>query len=133
MQMIEYLEDRNAPPPVGHYSQATLAGGLLFISGQLPIEPLAASDRSPMEIPFREQARRAISNMLTIVKGAGGSEATLAKVTVYIVGAANWADFDQVYAELLGAARPARSVVPVPELHLGYLVEVDAVAVLGNG
>jgi len=118
----------DAPTPAGHYSQGVVAGGHLYISGQLPILP----DRSALsDDSFEAQAEQAIRNMLAILKAAGGSPSDLARVTAYIVDVANWPRFNAVYARLLGEARPARTVVPVPELHHGYLVEIDAVAFLG--
>ena len=120
------LTDR-APKPAGHYAQAVVSGAHVFVSGQLPIRP----DGSPMDDDgFEAQARQAIQNMLEIVRAAGSSPQQLVKVTAYIVGIANWPRFNAVYASMLPDARPARSVVPVPELHYGYLVEVDAIAVL---
>ena len=120
------LTDR-APRPAGHYSQAIVAGGQVFISGQLPIRP----DGQPLtDDGFEAQARQAIANLLAILEAAGGEPQHLVKITAYIVGIANWPRFNAVYASMLGTACPARSVVPVPELHYGYLVEVDAVAVL---
>jgi enamine deaminase RidA (YjgF/YER057c/UK114 family) len=62
------------------------------------------------------------------VRAGGGSPASVAKVTAYIVGVENWPVFNTVYAEAMGDARPARAVVPVPELHHGCLVEVEAIA-----
>jgi reactive intermediate/imine deaminase len=118
------LTDR-APPPAGHYAQATLAGGFLFISGQLPIRPdgtvLAGA-------PFDDQAAQAIGNLLEILAAAGGAPSQLVRVTAYIVGVEHWPRFNAVYGARLGDARPARTVVPVPALHHGCLVEVDAVA-----
>jgi len=116
-----------APAPAGHYSQGVVAGGLLYISGQLPIRAdgsLCAGE------DFAAQAGQAIANMLAILKAGGGGPQHLVKVTAYIVGVANWPRFNAVYAGLLGDARPARTVVPVSELHHGVLVEIDAVAVL---
>lgn len=114
-----------APTPAGHYVQAVRAGDILYISGQLPVR----TDRRPLpDTGFEAQARQAIANMLAILKAAGGTPAHLARVTAYIVGVANWPEFNRVYAELLPDARPARTVVPVPELHYGFLVEIDAVA-----
>jgi 2-iminobutanoate/2-iminopropanoate deaminase len=116
-----------APAPAGHYTQAIVARGHIFISGQLPIRP----DRSPLpDDGFEAQARQAIENMLAVLKAAGGTPERLVKVTAYIVGVANWSRFNAVYAAMLPDVRPARTVVPVPELHYGYLVEVDAVAVV---
>lgn len=118
-----------APPPGGHYSQGVRHGDLIHVSGQLPIAP---DGTHHAEADFEQQARLALRNMIAVVEAAGGTAATLLKVTVYLVGVANWPRFNAVYAEVLGSARPARSVVPVPELHYGYLVEIDAVAVHGG-
>lgn len=127
--MIEYIRDDNGPPPAGHYSQATLFEGLLFISGQLPVDVAAHDHTEPIAAPFDVQAERALSNLLDVLTSSGGSPANLVKVTAYIVGVANWTTFNEVYGRIMGPVRPARSIVPVPELHFGYLVEVDAIAV----
>jgi 2-iminobutanoate/2-iminopropanoate deaminase len=120
------LTDR-APKPAGHYTQAIVSGAHVFVSGQLPIRP----DGHPLDDgSFEAQARQAIQNMLEIVHAAGSSPRHLVKVTAYIVGIANWARFNAVYASMLPDACPARSVVPVPDLHYGYLVEIDAIAAL---
>ncbi len=119
-----------APQPAGHYAQATVAGGFIYVSGQLPIMP----DRTALpEQGFEDQARQAIANMLAIVAAAGGDARHLLKVTAYIVGIDNWPRFNAVYATMLPDARPARTVVPVTELHHGYLVEIDAVGLVAAG
>ena len=115
----------NAPAPGGHYSQAICHGGLVYVSGQLPVAP-DGTHRPGAD--FADQARLAIQNMHAVVDAAASSSDRLLKVTVYIVGIDNWPRFNTVYAELLGDACPARSVVPVPQLHYGYLVEIDAIA-----
>ncbi|QKK26716.1 RidA family protein [Rhizobium hidalgonense] len=129
MSNVITVNTDRAPSPAGHYVQAKLAGKHLYISGQLPIRPDGAS------LPddgFETQARQAIDNMLAVLEAAGGSPDDLIRVTAYIVGVSNWPRFNQVYAARLGEARPARTVVPVPELHYGYLVEIDAIAVLAQ-
>jgi 2-iminobutanoate/2-iminopropanoate deaminase len=129
MSGIETILTDTAPAPAGHYVQATRAGDTIYISGQLPIR----TDCQPLpDASFETQARQAVTNMLEILKAAGGTPAQLARVTAYIVGAANWPEFNRIYAEMLPDARPARTVVPVPELHYGFLVEVDAVAYLST-
>jgi 2-iminobutanoate/2-iminopropanoate deaminase len=122
---VAAISTDDAAPAGGHYSQGVRQGDLIYVSGQLPIAP---DGTHHSEADFEQQARLAIRNMIAVVEAAGGSAATLLKVTVYLVGVGNWPRFNTVYAEILGDARPARSVVPVPELHYGYLVEVDAVA-----
>lgn len=124
------ISTENAPAPAGAYSQAVRTGQTLYISGQLPIRP----DKAPLDdMALEAQARQALANMLAILEAAGGSPADLVRVTAYIVGVENWPKFNGVYGEMLGDARPARTVVPVPELHYGYLVEVDAIATLPEG
>jgi 2-iminobutanoate/2-iminopropanoate deaminase len=122
---VAAISTDDAAPAGGHYSQGVRQGDLIYVSGQLPIAP---DGTHHSEADFEQQARLAIRNMIAVVEAAGGSAATLLKVTVYLVEVENWPRFNTVYAEILGDARPARSVVPVPELHYGYLVEVDAVA-----
>lgn len=116
---------RGAAPAGGHYSQAIRHGDLIYVSGQLPIAP-DGTHRSGED--FEAQARQAISNMVAVTEAGGGSIASLLKVTVYLVGVENWPRFNAIYADMMGDVRPARSVVPVPELHYGYLVEIDAIA-----
>ncbi len=126
MTGIERIETAGAPAPAGHYSQATVWRDLIWISGQLPKEP---SGNPRPGISFEDQARLALTNLLAIVAAGGGSADTVLKVTAYVVGIENWPAFNRVFAELFRDARPARAVVPVPELHHGYLVEVDGIAV----
>lgn len=116
-----------APAPAGHYAQAIRSGNSLYISGQLPV----TVDKSPLpDLRFETQVRQAISNMLAILNAAGGTPDDLCRVTAYIVGVENWPEFNRIYGAMLGDAKPARTVVPVPELHHGFLVEVDAIASL---
>ncbi|WP_026168924.1 RidA family protein [Sinorhizobium meliloti] len=118
-----------APKPAGHYVQAKLVGQHLYISGQLPIRP----DGKPLpDDHFETQAAQAIGNMLAVLDAAGGTPADLVRVTAYIVDVGNWSRFNRVYSARLKDVRPARTIVPVSELHYGFLVEVDAIAVLNQ-
>ena len=123
------VSTNKSPAPAGHYSQGIVAGRHVYISGQLPIR----ADGAPLpDSSFEAQAAQAIKNMLEILAAAGGSAERLVRVTAYIVGVDNWPRFNAVYAEMLPNVRPARTVVPVPELHHGFLVEIDAVALLSE-
>ena len=112
--------------PGGHYCHAKRFGDLVFTSGQLGVRP---DGSHTVELPFEEQARQALRNMLAALRAAQAEPADILKVTAYIVGVDHWPRFNAVYAEVMGEAKPARTVVPVGELHYGYLVEVDAIAV----
>ena len=112
--------------PGGHYSHAKRFGDLVFTSGQLGVRPDGSHTSA---LPFEEQARQALGNMLATLRAARAEPADILKVTAYIVGVEHWPRFNAVYAEVMGEAKPARAVVPVVELHYGYLVEVDAIAV----
>ena len=122
---IEHIATTDAPTPAGHYSQAAAYGDLLFVAGQIPVR---VDGTHQFDAPFEDQARQALANLLAIVRAGGSAPERILKVNVYIVDIAHWPAFNRVYAELLGDARPARAVIPVPELHHGYLVEVDAIA-----
>ncbi len=111
--------------PGGHYSHVARSGDLIFTAGQLGIRP---DGSHTSDLPFEEQARQALANMLEAVRAGGAALETIVKVTAYIVGVEAWPRFNAVYAEVMGDHRPARTVVPVPMLHYGYLVEIDAVA-----
>ncbi len=100
--------------------------GLVFVSGQLPA---CLDGTSLADMPFEAQTRQALANLLAIVEGAGLRRDRIAKVTAYLVGVEHWAAFNAIYAEAFGEHRPARSVVPVPALHHGYLIELEAIAV----
>jgi reactive intermediate/imine deaminase len=128
MTTIDRITTANAPKPAGHYSQAVRHDGLIFVSGQLPVslEGKVLADRS-----FEDQVRVALGNMLAILKEAGSGPDRVLKVTAFIVGVENWPAFNRIYAELFGDARPARSVVPVPSLHHGCLIEIEAIAARG--
>lgn len=126
MARVITISAPSLPMPKGHYSHATRVGDMLFISGQLPTRPDGGAPPADLE----GQARTALSNLLAILADAGGEPKDLAKVTVYLVGIEHWDGFNRVYAEVMGEARPARAVVPVPELHHGFLVEIEAIAAL---
>ena len=113
--------------PGGHYSHVAIAHGLVFVSGQLPID---AGGRKLAESPFEAQAEQALANLRAALAGAGSDVAKLLQVRVYIVDVEHWTSFNEIYARWAGDARPARTVVPVPALHLGLKVEIEATASL---
>ncbi len=116
-----------APQARGHYSQAVVHGGLVYVAGQLPIVPQAPETRLA---GFEEQAVQVIDNVIAILEAAGSAPGLVLKATVYIADLAHWSAFNAAYASRFGAHKPARTVVPVAALHYGYLVEMDVIAAL---
>lgn len=122
---MNVVETPQAPRPAGHYAQAVVHGGLVFVSGQLPHDP-SRPGAPPGDV--EEQTERALRNVEAILVAAGSGLERLLSVTVYVADVSLWPRVNAAYARVLGAHRPARAVVPVKELHHGYLVEVQAVA-----
>jgi 2-iminobutanoate/2-iminopropanoate deaminase len=114
--------------PGGHYSHAVVAGGFVFVAGQLPI---ALDGARLVNAAFAEQVRQVLANVDAALAAAGSSRQRLVQVRVYVTDIALWPEFNSLYAAWLGEHRPARAVVPVPALHFGLLVEVEAVALVG--
>jgi 2-iminobutanoate/2-iminopropanoate deaminase len=124
---MKIVETPHAPQPAGHYSQAVVHGGLVFVAGQLPHD-VASPGRSPGDA--EEQTERALRNVEAILEAAGSGLDRLLSVTLYVTDISLWPRVNAAYARVLGAHRPARAVVPVKELHHGVLVEIQAVAAL---
>jgi reactive intermediate/imine deaminase len=113
--------------PGGHYSHVSIANGLVFVSGQLPID---ATGRKLTDKPFEAQAEQVLENLACALVGAGSDVMKLVQVRAYIVDVEHWASFNEIYARWAGDARPARAVVPVPALHFGLKIEMEAVALV---
>lgn len=114
-----------APIARGHYSQAIVHAGMVYVAGQLPIVP---GDPERKLADFESQARQVIANVAAILDASGSSLGQVVRATVYIADVAHWPAFNRIYAEMFGEHRPARTVVPVAQLHYGYLVEMDVIA-----
>src|SRR5262249_31905822 len=113
--------------PGGHYSHAVAAGRFVCGAGQRPIAP---DGKKLNDAPFEDQVRQVLDNVAHALKGAGSSVDRLTQVRVYVTDIEQWPTFNAMYAKWIGDARPARCVVPVPQLHYGFKIEVEAVALL---
>ena len=114
----------NAPQPAGHYSQAMITGKLVFVSGQLPIQP----DSGEIGPSIEEQTRQVLDNLENILVESGSSLAKVVKTTIYISDISLWGEVNEIYALRFRTHKPARAVVPTMELHFGCLIEIEAVA-----
>ena len=115
----------DAPLPAGHYSQAVVAGNMIFVSGQLPVVPLTG-DKVKGDIS--EQTLQALNNVASIVRAAGGDLETIVRTTIYTTDARNWEEINRVYASFFGPVKPARSIITVAALQHSFMVEIEAVA-----
>ncbi|MCI0524838.1 MAG: Rid family detoxifying hydrolase [Acidobacteria bacterium] len=119
----------NAPQPGGHYSQAIVHNGLVYVAGQLPIDPKTGEKKLGS---IEEQTEQTLNNIRAILQAAGSDLNRVLKMTVYVSDIDLWGKFNEVYARLMGGHRPARAVVPVKELHYGFKLEIEAIAAIGE-
>ena len=119
------ISKTNAPAAIGPYSQAIKVGELVFVSGQLPIDPATGAFA---EGGIKELTRQSLTNMKAILEEAGTSMANVVKTTVFLADMNDFAAMNEVYAEFFAAPFPARSAVAVKTLPKGALVEIECIA-----
>ena len=119
------ISTTNAPAAIGPYSQAIKVGELVFVSGQLPIDPATGAFA---EGGIKELTRQSLTNMKAILEEAGTSMANVVKTTVFLADMNDFAAMSEVYAEFFAAPFPARSAVAVKTLPKGALVEIECIA-----
>ena len=124
---MEKISTDLAPAAAGHYSQAISHNGLVFVAGQLPIDPVT---REVVEGGIEAQAHRVIENVKAILEEAGSGLDKILKTTIYIPDMSYWAEINRVYAECMGDHKPARAVVPCGDLHYGVLMEMEVIAAI---
>ena len=122
---MEIISTEQAPKALGPYSQAIKAGGFIFCSGQIPIDPAA---NAVVATTIEDQTRQAITNLGNVLKAAGSSLAKVVKTTVFISDMNDFAALNGVYAEMFGDAKPARSCVQVARLPKDVKLEIEAIA-----
>lgn len=116
-----------APMPVGHYAQAIVNNGLVFVSGQLPINP---KTQKVQGTTIEEQTEQTLKNLSAILMAAETDINHVLKTTVYITDLSQFQAMNKAYALFFGEHQPARASVPVKELPAGSLIEIDAIAAL---
>lgn len=117
----------NAPTPAGHYSQAIIHNGLVFVSGILPITP---DGQKLSEADFSTQTLQVFANLKAILEASGTSPDKVIKTTIFITDVSLWGAINALYADFFGEHRPARSIVPIKDLHYGLLLELETIAAL---
>ncbi len=123
--MRQIIETKNAPAPIGPYSQAVRANGFLFVSGQIPVRP---DTGQVVEGGIAAQTHQVMKNISAILEAAETGLANVVKTTVFLSNLDDFSVFNQVYGEYFSEARPARATVQVARLPKEVLVEVEVVA-----
>jgi 2-iminobutanoate/2-iminopropanoate deaminase len=126
---MRYVTASKAAGPFGHYSQAVVHGGLVYVSGQLPAE-LGGNEKRLG--PIEEQTERAMRNLRETLLAAGSDLCHVLKTTVYISDISLWDRVNSVYAAFFAEHRPARAIVPTNPLHHGFQIEIEAIASLNE-
>lgn len=121
---MSVLSTSEAPAAIGPYSQGHTIGELIITSGQLPIDP----DTNRMAEDIAGQTRQSLMNILAVVRAGGGDASSVLKTTCFLADMADFAAFNEAYAEFFSNHHPARICVAVRELPLGAKVEIEAIA-----
>jgi 2-iminobutanoate/2-iminopropanoate deaminase len=129
IRRMKPIKTPNAPLPAGHYTQAMVHNGLVFVSGQLPVDPKTGEKHVGS---IEEQTSQALQNVAEILEAAGSGLDQVIKATVYISDISLWERVNTVYAETFGEHRPARAIVPTRSLHFGFQIEIEVVAAIAG-
>ena len=124
---MHFIATKNAPHAIGPYSQAVRAGNVLYLSGQIPLDPVSGN---LVQGDFAVQARRVFENLRAVLKESGAEFQHVVKATVYLTDLGNFQTLNSIYAEYFGEHKPARSTVGVAQLPRGAAVEIDLIAVV---
>jgi 2-iminobutanoate/2-iminopropanoate deaminase len=121
------IQTDKAPAAIGPYSQAIAANGVLYCSGQIPLDPATGQ---LVEGDIELQTRRVLDNLAAVLAAGGSSFGAIVKTTIFLADMGDFAAVNKVYAERFGAAPPARSTVQAARLPRDARVEIDAIALI---
>jgi 2-iminobutanoate/2-iminopropanoate deaminase len=123
----ESVQTENAPKAIGPYQQAIKANGFIYTAGQIPIDPTTGNF---VEGGIAAQTRQVLENLKAVLEAGGSALERVVKATVFLKNMSDFAAMNEVYAQYLGSAKPARSTVAVAELPRDALIEIDLVALM---
>ena len=121
----KHVTTPQAPKPIGPYSQGVISGGLLFCSGQIPLDPETGE---MVEGGVEPQTERVFENLVAVLREAKMGPGNVVKTTVYLADMADFSKMNEVYARYLGQRSPARTTIQAAALPKGALVEIDIIA-----
>jgi 2-iminobutanoate/2-iminopropanoate deaminase len=122
---VKRIQPENQPPPKGHYSPGIEHHGIVYVSGQLPLD---LETREPFAGDIGTQTELALRNVEAVLHAAGSRLDRVLQMTIYVSDIELWGKVNEVYARVMGDHRPARAIVPVKELHFGTQIEIQAIA-----
>jgi len=121
------IQPPNQPQPKGHYSPGVEHNGLIYVSGQLPMD---LETRVPFTGDIGKQTELALRNVEAVLHAAGSDLDHVLQMTIYVSDMELWGAVNTAYARVMGEHRPARAIVPVKDLHFGTKIEIQAIAVV---
>src|ERR1700682_5081630 len=124
---MDFIATKSAPLAIGPYSQAVRAGSVLYLSGQIALDPVSGN---LVQGDFATQARRVFENLKAVLQESRAEVRHVAKATVFLSDLANFQTLNSIYGEYFGDHKPARSTVGVAQLPRGAAVEIDFIAVI---
>jgi 2-iminobutanoate/2-iminopropanoate deaminase len=122
---MKTIQPAGQPQPKGHYSPGIEHGGLIFVSGQLP---MSLDTRAPFTGDIGEQTELALRNVEAVLKAGGSDLQHVLQMTIYVSDMELWGAVNAKYSEVMGDHRPARAIVPVKDLHFDTKIEIQAIA-----
>ena len=122
---MKKIQPPNQPTPKGHYSPGIEHNGLIYVSGQLPMDLVT---REPFAGDIETQTELALRNVEAVLHAAGSDLSRVIQFTIYVSDIELWGAVNKKYAEILGDHRPARAVIPVKDLHFDTKIEIQAIA-----
>jgi reactive intermediate/imine deaminase len=124
---MKFIETNNALKPTGHYSQAIVHNDIIYLSGQLAVNPVTGEK----EFGSIEQETLCVLRNIELILNEAGSDINhVLKATLYIPDIALWNNVNEVYTNFFGNHKPARSIVPTNDLHFGFKIEIDIIAAI---
>jgi reactive intermediate/imine deaminase len=122
---MQKIQPSDQPIPAGHYSPGIVHDGLVYVSGQLPMD---LKTREPFTGAIEGQTELALLNVETVLKEAGSDLDHVLQMTIYVSDMELWGKVNETYAKVMGEHRPARAMIPVKDLHFGTKIEIQAIA-----
>ena len=126
---MEFVYLPDVPRPAGHYSPAVVHNGLVYVSGQLPLD---LKTREPFTGAIEGQTELALLNVEAVLEVAGSDLSHVVQMTIYVSEMELWGKVNETYARVMGEHRPARAIVPVKDLHFDTKIEIQAIAAVAS-